>query len=377
MDQTNSGTRFDGQPGPAGTSGNGRGNGPARPAVPARRSFDLGADHDYPAERLVNQRPTARIAWALGVFAFAAAAAGVFALLIGGVALVNGQGVWNMFVAGALGGVLTLLAWPIASGIGRSARATDASAAAILERLQTLSVLLQTVSEQQLLSDRAKAVAYRDNDREALRRAIREDLSSGDYEAALSLCDEMETNFGYKQEAEGVREDVRSQRDASARQRINEAMGTIEQHARAERWQAAFAEANRLAVLYPEHEEVRQMPVVIEARRQNFKTGLVDAFVQASARSPDEAIEVLRRLDTYLTPAEGERLQESARKVFREKLGSLKDDLSRAVHEQRFAEAVRVAEEIAEDYPNTQMAREVKAKLPSLRQRAGMPPVAA
>lgn len=312
-----------------------------------------------------------------GAWSFALGVGLSLGLTVGGAVLASNRDEWSVLAAGGLGLILSLLAWPVASHAGRTARAVDAAVGPLHERLQTLSVLVQTVSEQQLLSDRAKTVAYRANDRDALRRAIREDLAKGDYEAALALCDEMETTFGYKQEAERVREEVREQRDAAARVRINEAMGVIEQHARAERWQAAFAEANRLAAVYPDHEEVKQMPVVIEARRQNFKTGLVDAFEQARGRDVDEAIGVLKRLDTYLTPAEGQSLQESARAVFREKLNQMKEEFARLVHDHQWPRAIRVGEEIVADYPNTQIAREVREKMASLQQRAAEEPARA
>jgi len=48
------------------------------------------------------------------------------------------------------------------------------------ERLQYISVLLNQVSEQQLISERAKGIAFRESERDALRRAIREEMHRRD-----------------------------------------------------------------------------------------------------------------------------------------------------------------------------------------------------
>ena len=268
---------------------------------------------------------------------------------------------WAVLAAGGVSVIATLLAWPIAAGAGRAAAGGG--------RMDDLATLLDTISEQQLLSDRAKSVAYRTKDREALRRAIREDLAKTDYEAALALCDEMADTFGYRAEADRFRDEVRGQRDADARRVINDVMGTVEQHIRAERWQAASSEADRLLRRYPDHEEVRQMPLMIEARRRKVANHLVEEFDRARAKNPDEAIEVLRRLDNYLTPEEAQSLQQSARNVFKEKLQQLKEDFANAVHEGRIEDAMETGDEIMRDFPNTLMAREIKEKMPSLKAR--------
>jgi len=40
------------------------------------------------------------------------------------------------------------------------------------ERLQAMSIMMHTLSEEQLLSDHVKSVVYREKDREAVRRAL-------------------------------------------------------------------------------------------------------------------------------------------------------------------------------------------------------------
>src|SRR5687767_3945677 len=90
----------------------------------------------------------------------------------------------------------------------------------LLERIDQLSILVNMISEQQLLSDRAKSVVFREKDREALRRAISEEIAKCDWEAALVLADEIERNFGYKGEAERVRQQVQQCRQDAIRRQV-------------------------------------------------------------------------------------------------------------------------------------------------------------
>ena len=64
------------------------------------------------------------------------------------------------------------------------------------QRLEQLVTLMGRISEQQLLSDRARSVAFRDKDREAIRTAINEELLQGEWEAAFALADQFEQAAG-------------------------------------------------------------------------------------------------------------------------------------------------------------------------------------
>ena len=115
----------------------------------------------------------------------------------------------------------------------------------------------------------------------------------------------------------------------------------------------------------------------MENRRQQHKKQLIDSFHEALARKDtDGAIEIVKKLDLYLTPAEAESLQEAAHGVFKEKLNNLRTQFSVAVQDHNWAEAVRVGDIIIRDFPNTQMAKEVRESMDALRERAANPEVA-
>ena len=95
-----------------------------------------------------------------------------------------------------------------------------------------MAILINMISEQQLLSDRAKSIAFRVKDREALRRAISEEVAKQDWEAALVLADEIERGFGYRGEAARVWQEVDQRRREAVQRQINDALGTIDRHTR-------------------------------------------------------------------------------------------------------------------------------------------------
>jgi hypothetical protein len=271
--------------------------------------------------------------------------------------------------------VAVLVTWPLAFSIVASRCATEAQQtginATMTDRLQQIATLLTMMSEQQLLSDRAKAVAFREKDREALRRAIREEMANKDWDAALVLANGMETEFGYKQEAAELRIEINSNRVEVVAHQIDETTKAINEHLAAERWSQAIREAERLLQIYPGEEKVKRLPAEIENRRQAVKKRLRDSFLQAVDRHEvDEGIDLLKRLDFYLTPAEAEAMQELVRKLFKDKLNNLKNQFTQAYQEGNSAEALRIAEVIVRDFPNSRIALELKDTMDVLRQRA-------
>lgn len=283
---------------------------------------------------------------------------------------------WEMVAAGCVGLVAVLATWPITQCLydARCSRQSEREATMqpMVERLDQMSILVNMISEQQLLSDRAKAVAFRVKDREALKRAISEEMAKQDWEAAMALANDIEKDFGYRGEAERVRQEIEQARNENTRRQIADVMGTIDRHTRAEQWSAALRESERLMQAFPDNEQVRNLPVEIENRRQNHKRQLMASWTDAVARHDvDGSIEILKQLDTYLTPAEAESMQETARSVFKEKLANLGKQFSQCVQDHRWLEAIRTGEQVMREFPNSRIAQEVRENMDSLRQRAG------
>jgi len=246
--------------------------------------------------------------------------------------------------------------------------------AALADRLSHIAIILTQISEQQLISDRAKSVAYRDKDRDALRRAIAEDLARSDFEAAKALVDDMEATFGYRAESDRLRTDIAQRREDSIRKQLVDVHDKIDRLARAEDWSGAQQEAARFISLYGDYEPARKLPTEIESRRQAHKRQLLDRWNDCVLRHDGDAgIEVLRLLDPYLTPAEGERLAESARSIINDRKSKLRDLFTAAANRQDWQESIRIGETIQHEFPNSKFAHEISDILPTLRERAATP----
>ncbi|HET6250283.1 MAG TPA: hypothetical protein VFE47_21515 [Tepidisphaeraceae bacterium] len=285
---------------------------------------------------------------------------------------------FSLLAAGSVCLVGCMVAFPLWQAISRNCpEPREQMLLPLTERMDQLAILLNLMSEQQLLSDRAISIAYREKDREALRRAVHEEMGRKDWDAALTLVDEMERAFGNKTEAQAYRKEINDHRNDLARKQINEAIQVIDKHTRTEQWNAAVREADKLIVLFPDNEQVKNLPNEIDNRRQAFKKQLLQNWHEAVARHDnDGSIEILKQLDPYLTPAEAETMQETVRGVFKERLTNLGAQFATAVKDQKLSEAVRIGEAITKEYPNTRMAQEVRDVLETLRKRGTEPAVA-
>ncbi len=305
------------------------------------------------------------------VLSLAISAAGIF--------LVYEKQQWLMLAVGFASLVAVFIIWPLAlileSLLQHQRQTQDELYNLVSDRLEQISVLLNTISEQQLLSDRAKAVAFREKDRDALRRAIREEMNKQDWDAALVLANDMESQFGYRQEVDGLREEINRHRQGIVTKQIADITGVIDRHCRAEAWSDAIYEAQRLIRLFPDNPQALALPQDIEVRRQSHKKQLVESWNEAVNRKDiDGSIEILKKLDLYLTPAEAESMQETARGIFKAKLDILKTQFSSAVTDHKWSEAIKLGEAIISEFPNTRVAQEVREKMDALRGRAsGLP----
>jgi len=330
----------------------------------------------------VEKRSAPSFAW----FYFVALLA-VLVLLVAGVLMLHAAGrhgqAWLVAAAvalgsGGLGYIGLLIASPILLSINRAnqftAKHQDKLLTAVTDRLQQISVMMNIISEQQLISDRAKAVAFRDKDRETVRRALREEIARQDWEAGLLLANDMEKEFGYRQEADRFRDEILAKRGDIQRKQIADAMVPVNRYVQAEAWGSAMQEAQKIMAQFPDDQGVQRLGQEIETHRQSRKKQLLDDWQLAVSRHDvDGGIEILKNLDLYLTPAEATAMQAEVRGVFKEKRDDLRVRFSLAVQEHRWAEAFKLGDEIIQEFPNTRIAQEVSEKMEALRKLATQP----
>src|SRR5690606_23905788 len=92
----------------------------------------------------------------------------------------------------------------------------------LLDLIRRFEPHLRTLSDNIQISDAAKSIAHRERERDMLRQAIREEMYSGDWEAAHYLIDQMERRFGYMQEAKTLRAEINRVREMTIEEKIGE-----------------------------------------------------------------------------------------------------------------------------------------------------------
>lgn len=238
------------------------------------------------------------------------------------------------------------------------------------ELLNKQTEILEQIHEHTLLSDGAKRIFYRRDEREMLRRAIEEDISHEDWEAATVLVEDMAARFGYREEAEEFRQRIEQAQADVVSRRIDEAMLRFEQMLTDAEWTAAHAEAARLQRLFPGSHRVKNLDDRVSRSREDRKHSVERQFLEAAARGEiDHAMELLKELDHYLTEREAEPYREVAKGVISKARENLGLQFKMAVQDHDWATAVRVGDRIIDEFPNSLMAREVRERIDVLRSR--------
>jgi hypothetical protein len=231
---------------------------------------------------------------------------------------------------------------------------------------------VERIHEHSMLSDNAKRVLFREREVQMLRSAIEDDIARGDYNAAITLCEEMANLFGYREEAEAFRSRITQARREQYEFEVQAAADQFELSLGERNWAAVHQQAARIRRLYPESHIVEELDQRIQMARHEHKSELESRFLDAARREDVEtAMDLLKQLDLYLGREEAGRLTEVAEGVImrhRENLGAA---FRIAVNDHRWSEAAHLGETIIGEFPNTQMAAEVRSMIDVLRTRAG------
>jgi len=320
--------------------------------------------------------PTARfsqIRWLQNVITVSAMIGAAILMGLGLIGYGSSTGVW-IFAAGAV--VLFAAIWLMT--VTPLILKMESNLARQLDEFRDLHeivakqlAMLEAIAENTRLSDAAKSLARRDQELDALRSTIRDDIRKENWEAGLTLIDEMERRFGYKEEADRVREELDDARNDRIQKKLSEAVEMIESHFQSHEWDRAQGEIDRLANALPDDSRVLSLQDRIKTLKDQHKQELKAAWDDAVRRhDTDHAIDVLKELDVYLSPEEAQSLQTSARNVFKEKLLQVGIQFRFAVTERRWQDALTTGLELIRDFPNARMANEVREAMDTLRERA-------
>lgn len=296
-------------------------------------------------------------------------------VLIGlGCVVVDAQQKTLMIVAGAfllLVAIMLLTAMPLLLRMEATLARQLSELRELRQGLAKQTDLLNVIAENTGLSDAAKSLSHRPQELAALTEAIREEIRQGRWESATNFVQELERRFGASEQAAAIREELDTARGDAIREKLSEAIEKIEGYFKAHGWELAQAEIDRLHHALPDNARVAGLIDRMKILKEQHKQELMQAWEQATQRSDtDHAIEILRELDQYLSPAEAHALQSSARHVFKEKLLQLGVQFRFAVNEKRWADALSTGLVLVRDFPNARMTNEVREALDTLRERA-------
>ncbi len=144
--------------------------------------------------------------------------------------------------------------------------------------------LLAHILENSMLSDHAKRVLFRERELGLLRRAIDQDIGRGDYDAAITLCDEMANQFGYRKEAEAFRSTIDRARDEHYEAQVDTALTRLDALLTDRDWAAAHHEASRIRRLYPDSHIIDDLDGRIMRARAEHRKELETRFLDLAPR---------------------------------------------------------------------------------------------
>jgi hypothetical protein len=236
--------------------------------------------------------------------------------------------------------------------------------------LEKISAGLTQLNHSTRISESAKAIAFRDADRQSLREAVFEKLQQHDFDSAYEVINEISNRPEYKELAQQLRVQADHYRTATKQERMNQTIAHIEMLLEECQWVRASAQTEELVRAYPDSEEAKAMRQrLLQKKEERKRTLLTDWDDAVKRQDTDRSLEILKELDLYLTPNEGLALQEAARDVFRTKLHNLGVQFSIAVTERQWDQALETGEQIIRDFPNSRMAEEIRDKMEVLKQK--------
>jgi len=268
-----------------------------------------------------------------------------------------------------LGLIVSLALAPV--GLKGSADMTDNATVELADKVHDMSEAIHEMVNEAGLSEAAKRVIHRRQERDLLCRAIEQDIIDHDWDAAMILVKELAERFGYRKEAEEFRVRIERGRAETYEEAVTSAIQRLDERITNKEWVGASEEAARIQRIYPDSPRVEGLRQRVDEAHNKYKLDLERRFLHAAQREDTEqAMQLLKELDHYLGEEEAARFREVARGV----IGKARDNLGvrfkLLVQDKAWAEALTVGEEIVKEFPNSRMAAEVRDMLDVLRERS-------
>ena len=238
----------------------------------------------------------------------------------------------------------------------------------VINSMEKTRAAITQIDQNTRLSESARAIANRDSERQSLREAVFDKLQQKDFEATYQMIGEIAENTLHKNLAQQLKAEVDNYRGSSGQERADQEIAHIETLFETQQWAKAGDTIEKLIASAPDSEKANAMRQKLVDKKEERKKVLLNAWDDAVRRqATDRGLEILRELDSYLTPNEALALQEAASDVFRNKLHNLGVQFSLAVSGKQWAKAVETGQQIIKGFPNTKMAQEIREKMDILK----------
>jgi hypothetical protein len=310
-----------------------------------------------------------RFRWHIAIIVVVVAVALVLSVFV--TSFERSDTVWQFFLLA--GGVIFLIALlTMLARVSRIVSTLNDNSARLEEASKAMESIrdgLLQINHSTRISEAAKAIAFREDDKRSLREAVFERLKQNDFDGAFEIVDEIENHSEYRLLAEELRRQVDNYRNATQDERIDQAIDQVNKLFDACQWVKASLQIESLVRANPESEKMKALRQRLVERKEERKRILLAAWDDAVTRQEtDRSLEILRELDLYLTPNEALALQEAAKDVFRTKLHNLGVQFALAVSDKHWSNALEIGQQIVRDFPNSRMSGEIREKLHVLRQ---------
>lgn len=228
--------------------------------------------------------------------------------------------------------------------------------------LEQLTDVVRRLDESSGLSPDARRVLNRRQERELLCRAIEEDIQAQAWDAAIVLCNELAERFGYRADAEEFRTRIELARAEVFERRLTDSIARLDGLIVQRRWDVALQESARIGRLFPESPRVENLRARVVQAQDVYKQDLERRFLDAAHEQRiDEAMGLLKELDSYLSETDAAPYQEVARGVVSKARENLGAQFKIAVQNRDWRTATLLGRRIINEFPNTRMAAEVRS----------------
>lgn len=269
------------------------------------------------------------------------------------------------------GGTAVLLALLLLSEGLKSLRINGERLEQSIEMLNRQRTLLMQIAQGIRLTDAAKEIVFKEAERLELGEAVLVKLHQHDFEMAQAMIDAMKESPRYRALCEQLSRMAERYRTSTEESRIAQVINHIEGLLDRQLWSQAAAQIETLQNMFPYSEKAKNMSARFQEKRNLHKRKLLAEWDRAvKGKNTDRCLDILKELDLYLTPSEALALQESASTVFKTKLHNLGVEFSVAVTEKNWSHALACGREIVQNFPNSRMAAEIRAKMDILQERA-------